>query len=170
MDQKAKRTWISVVIAIVIIVGIMAVTVVGGTFYFFTRHIHTQMTPSARRGAEEFAEARGRFAGQPPPIELRHGHEPVLHRDLIPPSGSAAKLDTLRVLAYDTHGGKMVHVSVPFWLLRLAPSKNFSLMNNGVDFDSDRVHLSVEDLERRGPGLILDQTDRRDTHVLVWTE
>jgi hypothetical protein len=169
MDQKAKRTWISIVIAIVIVVGIMAVTVVGGTFYFFTRHIHTQMTPSAD-AAQEFAEARHRFAGQPPLIELRHGDEPVLHRDLIPPSGSAAKLDTLRVLAYDTHGGKMVHVSIPFWLLRLAPSKNFSLMNNGVDFDSDRVHLSVEDLERRGPGLILDTADRRGSQVLVWTE
>jgi hypothetical protein len=36
--------------------------------------------------------------------------------------------------------------------------------------DSDRVNLKLEDLERMGPGLILDQKDRRGSEVLVWTE
>jgi hypothetical protein len=61
-------------------------------------------------------------------------------------------------------------VSVPFWLIRLAPSKHFSFSDSGFDFDSDRVRLSSDDLERLGPGLILDQKDRRGSHVLVWTE
>ena len=50
-------------------------------------------------------------------------------------------------------------------------SNKFSFLNdNGIDFDSDRVHLTLDDLERRGPGLLLDQTDRRGSQVLVWTE
>jgi len=63
-------------------------------------------------------------------------------------------------------------VTIPFWLLRLAPSgKKMSFLNdNGIDFDSDRVHLTLEDLERRGPGLVLDQANRRGSQVLVWTE
>jgi len=53
----------------------------------------------------------------------------------------------------------------------MMPSKNFSFLNdNGIDFDSERVHLNLEDLERRGPGLILDQADRRGSQVLVWSE
>jgi hypothetical protein len=65
-----------------------------------------------------------------------------------------------------------VRVSIPFWLLRLAPTgKRMSFLSeNGVDFDSDRVHLTLEDLERRGPGLILDHIDRQGSLVLVWTE
>ena len=74
-------------------------------------------------------------------------------------------------MAYDKHARKLVRVSIPFWLLRMAPSRHVSFLNDsGIDFDSDRVHLTLEDLERRGPGLILDQADRRGSQVLVWTE
>jgi hypothetical protein len=169
MSPSNKKTWISVLIAAVIIVGILAVAAVGGTFYFFSRHISSQFTPS-EDAAHQFAAARDRFAGQQPLIEMRRGDEPVLHRETIPASMPTTKLDSLRVLAYDTHAGKLVRVSIPFWLLRLAPTRNFSLINNGIDLDSERVHLTVEDLERRGPGLILDQADRRGSQVLVWTE
>ena len=74
-------------------------------------------------------------------------------------------------LAYDPDARKLVRVSIPFWLIRMAPSQHFSFLNdNGIDFDSDRVRLNYKDLERLGPGLILDQKDRRGSHVLVWTE
>jgi hypothetical protein len=53
----------------------------------------------------------------------------------------------------------------------MAPSQHFSFLNdNGIDFDSDRIRLSYQDLERLGPGLILDQKDRHGSQVLVWTE
>jgi nitrate reductase NapE component len=174
-DQRVRtsnrRTWVSVLIAGIIIVGILAIAAVGGTAYFFYRHIHTQFTAPENADAE-FAQTRARFAGQQALIEIRHDDEPILHRELVPKAGAAARpLISLRVLAYDTRARKLVHVSIPFWLLRMAPSKRMSFLNdNGIDFDSDRVHLTLADLERRGPGLILDQADRRGSQVLVWTE
>ena len=170
MSQKARRTWVSVLIASVIIVGILAAAAIGGTAFFIYRHVNTQITPNETADAQ-FAEARARFAGQRPLLELRHGDEPVLHREAIPAEMPEAKLETLRVLAYDTHEEKLVRVSIPFWLLRLAPTRHVSFLSDtGIDFDSDRVRLTLDDLERRGPGLILDQADRRGSHVLVWTE
>jgi hypothetical protein len=169
MSPSNKKTWLSILIAAVIIVGIMAVAVVGGTAYFFSRHISTQIAPSDD-AAHEFAAARERFTGQQPLVEIRRGDQAVVHREVIPVSMPATKLESLRVLAYDTHARKLVRVSIPFWLLRMAPSRNFSLINNGIDFDSERVHLTVEDLERRGPGLILDQTEHGGSQVLVWAE
>ena len=170
MDPNTRKTWISVLIAAVIIVGLLAVTIVGGTAFFFYRHINTQFTP--RENAEaQFAEARARFAGQQPLIEMRRGDEPVFHRELVTEGRSTARLETLRVLAYDPNARKLVRVSIPFWLIRMAPSKNFSFLNNnGIDFDSDRVRVTAADLERRGPGLILDEKDRHGALVLVWTE
>src|SRR5476651_1189583 len=169
MSDK-PRTWVSVLIASVIIVGILAVSAVGGTGYFIYRHVHTQFTPV--EGADkQFAEARARFAGQKPLLEIQRGDEPLIHRELIPLTMPATKLDTLRVLAYDTRARKLVNVAIPMWLLRLAPSNKFKFMNdNGIDFDADRMHISLDDLERRGPGLILDQADRRGSQVLVWAE
>lgn len=169
--KSTRKTWVSVLIASVIIVGVLAISAVGGTAYFFYKHIHTQVTPPESADTE-FAQTRARFAGQQALIEIRRDDEPILHRELVPQGTAIGKpLDFLRVLAYDTHERKLVRVSIPFWLLRLAPSKRLSFLNdNGIDFDSDRVHLTLADLERRGPGLILDQADRRGSQVLVWTE
>jgi len=171
MSQSSRRTWISIVIAGVVIVGILAAAAVGGTAFFIFRHVHTQFTPS-ENAEERFREARERFAGQQALIEIPRDHDQArVHREAIPASRSTVKLEALRVLAYDVRARKLVNVSIPFWLLRLAPANKFSFLNdNGIDFDSDRVHLTIEDLERRGPGLILDQADRRGSHVLVWTE
>lgn len=168
--MTTKKTWISIAIAAVIIIGVLAITAVGGTAYFIYRHVQTQFVPS-ETAEQQFAEARGRFAGQKPLIDIRKDEEAVVHRDMIPKTMPAAKLETLRVLAYDTRANKLVNVAIPMWLLRLAPSNQFSFMkDNGIDFDSDRVHITLDDVERRGPGLLLDQTDRKGSQVLVWTE
>jgi type II secretory pathway pseudopilin PulG len=170
MEQSSRKTWVSVLIAAVIIIGMLAAAAVGGTAYFFYRHVHTEVTPN-ENAAQRFAEARARFAGQRPLIEIQKDDRALLHREVIPASGSSTKLVSLRVLAYDTHGSKLVNVSIPFWLIRMAPSHRFSFRDDmGVDFDSERVHITIEDLERRGPGLVLDQADRRGSQVLVWTE
>ncbi len=168
--MNKRKTWISVVIAAVIVIGILAASAVGGTAYFIYRHVHTEFTPT-ENAEQRFKDARARFAGQQPLIEMTRGDEPILHREVIPNTMPAAKLETLRVLAYDTRANKLVNVSIPMWLLRLAPSNNFSFMrDNGIDFDSDKMHISLDDIERRGPGLLLDQTERRGSQVLVWTE
>jgi uncharacterized protein YneF (UPF0154 family) len=171
MSETKRQTWVSVVIGIVIVVAILAISAVGGTAYFIRRHVSTQFTPEPN-AAEQFAQTRARFAGQKPLIEIRSGDEAVLHREFAAGSSSTVKLSSLRVLAYDTRAQKLVHVSIPFWLLRLAPTTNrFSVLgDNGIDLDSDRVHLTLDDLERRGPGLVLDQAERRGSQVIVWTE
>ena len=169
--SNSRKTWISVIIAAVIVVGILAAAAVGGTAFFIYHHVQTQVTPS-ETAEERFHEARARFTGQQALLELRRDDDrPVVNRDALSGPPSTVKLEALRVLAYDRHENKLVNVSIPFWLLRLAPSNKFSFLNdNGIDFDSERIHLTLEDLERRGPGLILDQTDRRGSQVLVWTE
>jgi hypothetical protein len=167
--STTRKTWISIIVASVIVLGILAVTAVAGTAYFFSRHISSQVAEPGD-ASQQFARARQRFSGQQPLIEVRKGDDAVVHREVIPAAMPATKLESLRVLAYDTHGEKLVQVSIPFWLLRIAPSRKFSFIGNGMDFDTDHVKLTLEDLEKRGPGLILDQTDRRGSQVLVWTE
>jgi hypothetical protein len=170
MNKKNRQLWLSLLVAAVIIVGILAAAAIGGTAYFISRHVRAQVAEQDD-AAQRFADARQRFAGQKPLIELRSDDDAVLNRDLIPKSGAGTRLETLRVLAYDTRGHKLVNVTIPFWLLRLAPSHKFSVLSrHDIDFDADRVHITVEDLERRGPGLILDQANRRGSQVLVWTE
>src|SRR5262245_27743306 len=118
MSAKRLPTWVSIVIASVIIVGILAVAAVGGAAFFIYRHVHTSFTPSDT-AQSEFMQARARFDGQQPLIELRHDEEPIIHRELVKDAAERHKLETLRVLAYDRHESKLVRVSIPFWLLRI---------------------------------------------------
>jgi hypothetical protein len=75
---------------------------------------------------------------------MRRGDEPIVHRELFAEAHSDAKLETLRVLAYDPDERKLVRVSIPFWLIRMMPGKHFSFLNdNGIDFDTDRVRADV---------------------------
>src|SRR6476646_9979665 len=78
--RNTRRTWVSVLIASVIIVGVLAIAVVGGTAYFFYRHVNASFTPPEDADTE-FAQARARFAGQKPLIEIRKDDEPILHRE-----------------------------------------------------------------------------------------
>ena len=169
--MSSRKTWISILIAVVLIVGMLSAAAVGGTAYFVYRHVRAQTTEEAD-AAKEFDVARARFAGQPALIEMQRGGKPLLHRELIKTDMPRRPLESLRVLAYDPDDEKLVRVSIPFWLLRLAPTgrRMTFLSDNGVDFDSDRMHLTLDDIERRGPGLIIDHTDRKGSLVLVWTE
>jgi hypothetical protein len=168
MDQKTRRTWISIAVAIVIIFVIFGLAVLGTAVYVFRQHINAQFV-STETAREEFQRARQRFAGQQPLIDVSHGrNEPIVHQR----TGNGAEIQSLRALAFDPAAGKLVRVSLPFWILRMAPSRNFTFKSStDFDFDSDRLHLTVEDLERAGPGLILDARDpRKGTLVLVWAE
>lgn len=168
---RTKRTWVSILIASVAVVCILAVAVVGGTAFFVYRHVNATVT-SETTAQEEFASARRRFAGQQPLIEIGRNDEPVVHAEALRDAKMPDKpLQSLRVLAYDEDAGKLVRVTIPFWLMRLFPSKNLSFLNDeGIDIDARRIRLTLEDLERRGPGLVLDQKDRRGALVLIWTE
>lgn len=74
--------------------------------------------------------------------------------------------DALWVMVWAADEEKIVRLSVPFWLLRLSP-KDVDI--NVKDVDLGRLRLSVEDLERAGPGPLLIRDDR-ESRVLVWTE
>ena len=52
--------------------------------------------------------------------------------------------------------------------MRLTDDGNLEVdADNG---DSFSLNLTVEDLDRHGPGLLLDYTREEEARVLVWTE
>jgi hypothetical protein len=72
----------------------------------------------------------------------------------------------LWVLVWAEDEKKIVRLSLPFWLLRMSP-KGIDIDVNDVDLG--KLRLSVDDLERAGPGPLLIRDDR-NSRVLVWTE
>jgi hypothetical protein len=46
-DDKKRRTWISIVVAVLIIFFILGVAIIGSAAFWFRRHINTQFTNEA---------------------------------------------------------------------------------------------------------------------------
>jgi hypothetical protein len=178
--DRPKRTWLTVLLAVVIVAAVLGLSALGGLIYFFYSRVHTETVTEAT-AAERLEQHRQRFAGREPLVEIRSGNEVVVHRRPAAAGGEPSRLQTLRLFVYDASDGQLVDASLPFWLLRLAPDGNVSMATesggrvelstaDGGEVDLDRLGLTVKDLEAHGPGLIVDHRDPRGGHILIWTE
>src|SRR5262245_10074289 len=170
-------TWVWVVFGILGFCALIFIAIVGGSIFMFRTHVHTDAVPK-QAAQEQFDRQRNRFAGQQPLVQVAkadgNDSKVVVHR----PPATATRHETLqaiRVLTYGERNGQLVTIEVPVWLARWALSnrgengrRKVSLGNGSVELESG--DLTFEDIERNGPGLILDVVDERGAQVLVWAE
>jgi flagellar basal body-associated protein FliL len=167
MAGKVK-TWIWVVVALAVVIILGVVAMAGMGLYFFSQHIRTEAA-SPSIATREFAQVTARFTGQKPLIELDdRGH--YLRSNTERPAPPHAKPpDELHVMAFDPDDGRIVRISIPFWLLRMK-TRGQTIDFNGRRMDLEDLKLSVEDLERFGPTLIVDHKSTSGDRVLVWSQ
>jgi hypothetical protein len=167
----AKKSWGLIILGIVIFVVIVGAGIIGTFGYIVYRQMDVQ-TAAVPSPDEEFAGARERFEGQVPFIELpaRHGEgAPIVHWDQM--AKDPTPLSGLRVLAWGPRDKKIVRLTLPMWLLRISGRKGVQLSDRDMPLGSDvRLNVTAEELERHGPGLILDYTSPGGERVLVWAE
>jgi len=166
MAGKVK-TWVWIVVSVVVICIVGAVAVAGMGYYFFTRHFDTKVTSPASASVE-FAQVTAQFTGQKPLIELDERGRFLRANPDRPERTDMRRPDSLFVLAFDPDDERIVKVSIPFWLLRFKS-------RGTIDFNSGRLELedlklTVEDLERFGPTLIVDHKSTGGERVLVWSQ
>lgn len=165
MAGKVKA-WVWIVVGVIVfgILGVIAMAAAG--LWFVKSHVNIQSSTQAV-AAEDFQTVRARFANQRPLIELDERGN-FLQANTDRPS-SPQRPNTLTILAFDSHDEKVVRVELPFWLLRLkGGGSRFDVGGSHVDLA--KLRLTVEDLERFGPTLILDQKDSDGSRVLIWSQ
>lgn len=165
MAGKVKP-WVWIVIGVVVfgILGVIAMAAAG--LWFVKSHVDVR-TMTTAAATEDFLTVRQRFAAQQPLIELDE-HGSFLRANTDRPAGTK-RPQTLNVMAFDSHDEKIVRMELPFWLLRLkGGGGRFDIGRSNVDLA--RMRITVEDLERYGPILILDQKDSDGSRVLVWSQ
>ena len=148
------------------ILGLVALAAIG--FYFVSQHIETKPATAAA-AANEFEAVKASFAGEKPLIELdRDGRFLRSHTDRPAPVHAPVPND-LHLLAFDPSDGRIVRFSIPFWLLRRRP-RNATIDLNGSRMDLEDLRLTVEDLERYGPAVIVDHSAPDGERILVWSK
>ena len=159
MAGKVK-TWVWVLLGVIAIAG--------AGFYFFTQHIETR-TVSPATATKEFEEVKAQFVGQKPLVELDRRGSFVRSNPDRPSSRNGRVPEELYVMAFDPDDGRVVRLKIPFWLLRLK-THGSNINFNGRRMDLEDLKLSVADLERFGPTLIVDHSGIDGKRVLVWSQ
>lgn len=165
--MSGRRTWIPIVVGAAIFLGFVAIGVVVASVAYVRQHLE-QSTVGDAEASKAIAEVRARFVGRPPLVEFR-GNVPRYHTERATSDATRHTLTAVRVLAYDPRDDQLTRFSLPFWLVRLKSGPiSFGAYASGLD--DGGVKLTAEELERYGPGLILDLAGPRGERVLVWVE
>ena len=169
MDKRTKGClWIGLGVAIA--GAMVCVALVAGLGYW----AYSSFAPDARfvdraTAETELAEIRARFAELRPLIDIEGDHTARLQTEGRA-GGFTGQLQSLHIAAYDTHAGKLVRFSVPFWLLRMAPSGKVSVGDGMLNDVRGAEQITVKQLEALGPGLLIDEIKPDGGRVIVWTE
>jgi hypothetical protein len=166
--MASTKTWIWVVAAFLGLCVLVLFAIAGTGVYFVSQHIDARRTSSVE-AMHQFETARAAFKGKPPLLELdRLGHPRQVTRTESMPTSPVRPTDMV-ILAWNPDRGRVVHVSLPFWLLHVGRRK-VDILDNSNDFDIDRLNIDVGELERIGPAFVLDYVAMNGERVLVWTQ
>src|SRR5262245_688825 len=166
MAGKVK-TWVWVVVGIVGCGILFVICLAAVGLWLVKSHVDVR-SASPAAVSEDFQTVRARFADQKPLIELDERGN-VFHANTDrPPSNQ--RVESLNIMAFDPRDERVVRMDLPFWLLRLKMRGGRIDVGGGRDMDLEKLRLTVEDLERYGPTLILDHKDTDGARVLIWSQ
>jgi len=163
-----KRALKSVLIAVGCASALSACAVVA----FVLRH-HDSRATSAEAATAEFLALRERFAGQQPLVDMDQRQ--------IPARASANRVQPLHsfhTVVFDTRGGqRLVHITAPYWFARAFARHDGEFRWLGeltffddTEFDPESIRLSLQQVERHGPGLVVDYRHPNGAQFITWVD
>ena len=168
--KRAKR---SIVFSALSGAALIALTAVGMGLLFFGSH--HQSNPVSEPAAEaEFSLLRSRFSTQQPLIDMSL-RQPAETSTI---GQSDVSLHTFHTVIFDTRGSqRIVHITVPYWFARFFADRDGEFRWLGqltflddTEFDGEAIRLSLDQLEQRGPGLIVDYQHLSGGQFISWVE
>lgn len=169
MKEELSRR--SLLIVIGVCVSLLLVGV-GGAMYFEQHHESYSLSPDA--AAAEVQKIRARFAGQQPLLDMDR-REAQAAGAVVPPP---APIHAFHTVIVDTRGGtRLVHMTAPPLFARLFAHRDgwFRWLGeltflDDTEFDPEPIHLSFDDIRRRGPGLLVDYQHPGGGQFIAWVE
>lgn len=164
-----KTSWPVIILGIsafVLVVGVGLVAVVG--YVIYQQFAFQAKSATEVSAGEEFGRIVAKFDGQKPYLIIKDG-EPVISD--APASAPGKPVEALHIIVWDPDEQKVVKLNMPFWLLRMTKGQPIRISaNDDPGGDAVKLKITADDLERRGPGLILDHKEATGERVLVWAQ
>jgi hypothetical protein len=160
-----------VLLAVGVSATAVAIAIIAGTAFFFQHHRSEKA--SAQTADAEFQRLRARFAGQRPLLDMRE-RRPIAD---VGASQTGARLHAFHTVIFDTRGGqRIVRITVPYRVGRLfGRSAGFRWLGeltflDDTEFDPEPIQLSLDQVERHGPGLMVDYRRPSGGQFIAWVE
>lgn len=149
---------VAAVVALMVFVG-------AGAAIMVLRHT-TVSSPSAEQAGQAFEQVRSRFPARPPLVEVGDPRRMHVRVNRPPETAPRHAVQAFHVLAWDGRDGKLVQSRAPVWWMR------FSLENLAAELGIPMGPwaLTVADVERYGPGIVMDYAPPGGGRVLAWVE
>jgi hypothetical protein len=162
------RRWVVAGGVLLLVVALGVAALAGSCVVLIRQQVDVRDGERAETFEQEAADVLARIGDVPPLVEetptgprLSPG---MLERRKAMADGRVPS--ALHILVWAPDEEKIVRLSLPLWLLRLAPD---GMKIDVDDVDLRDLRLSIADLERAGPGPLLIRNTPR-SRVLVWTE
>jgi hypothetical protein len=159
--------WAQVLIGVGIVAVFLGIGAIIAITAWFSQNLNVR-TSTAEDARVEFDKVRQQFGGKPALLEYKDGRpQYVAERTSAPPSQQ--QLQTLHVLVWDPQDDELASVSIPWWIVRMKSGPiEFSSYTSG--FDDESVNLRPDDIEKYGPGIILEVPAPNGARVLLWAQ
>jgi hypothetical protein len=170
VDKRTKGCLL-IGLGVLLLLVVVGIAVIAGAGYLFSRQFSVETRQHTREDAwKEMDEVRARF-GDRQPFIVTDADRPGLRPDAEPAApGTAPSIQSLHAMAYDADDRELVRVTIPFWVLRLAPDGKLSASNDALRGLKGADHLTVAQLESLGPGLVIDEREKNGSRVIMWME
>lgn len=158
------RTWAKATFWVLGVVAAGIAVLAGTGAYFVFRHMDTRAGGEAE-AIQAIEAVKARYGSRPPLVEIvdpRRGDIRINRPD----EPSAAHVDTVYILNWKRETRELSRTDVPLWLMR------FSTVNiaSRLGITPERFRLTVGDIERYGPGVIVDYGSAGEFRMLMWVE
>jgi hypothetical protein len=153
--------------------AITVLAVVGLGLWFVLSH-RDSVAASPQLAEAEFSQLRARFANQLPLVDMNRREAQEM-----PNMPQATTLPrSFHTVIFDTRGGqRIVRITVPYWFARrfAGRAREFKWLGqltflDDTEFDPEAIRLSLDQVERRGPGLVAYYQHPGGGQFISWVE
>ena len=153
--------------------ALAAIAAIGVAIGFVVSH-RSSVAMTAELANAEFARVRARFVDEQPLLDMSRRHA---SRVATGPAVTTS-LRSFHTVIFDTRGSRrLVRIDVPYWFARRFAGRDGEFRWLGqltflddTEFDPEWIHLTVDEVERRGPGLIADYQHPSGGQFISWVE
>ena len=158
------RPWVKVAIGGGALIAVAFAALAGTSAYLVLRHMDKRAGGEAE-AVQVIDAVKTRFGSRPPLVEIADPRRADIriYRSTEP---SPAPVETIHIVNWKSETGELVRADVPLWLMR------FSSVNilSKLGLTPAKFRLTVGDVERYGPGIVVDYGSPGAFRLLIWVD